>query len=143
MKVQSFTNSAIYTSGKWERVIEYLNAHADGWTTARKISAMFDINDRTMRALKEYALTHGLPIISSNDGYKMCRNYEETLEMKRLLEQKLNTLSEKMGLDPAQLSAIAENPSAMTNEERSAVENIKTRFQEIQEDKTNNKQIIK
>ncbi len=58
---------------------------------------------------------------------------QETLEMKRVLESKIRILSEKSGLDPAQLSAFVQDPNNLSPEERDAVDEVQAKFEQLQQ----------
>jgi|GEM_PF-3671109 len=72
--------------------------------------------------------------LESDDPAKQKEAYEETMEMKRLLEVKMQALSQRTGLDLSQLAAFAEDPSNLSPEEQSALEEAKSRLQKFQEE---------
>jgi len=71
--------------------------------------------------------------MESDDPEKREEALKETLEIKWLLESKMQSLCDKTGLNMSQLAALAENTSRMSPEERNAIESAKAKFQEIQD----------
>lgn len=74
--------------------------------------------------------------LESNDPAKQKEAYEETMEMKRILESQMKTLSEKTGLNLAELAALAEDTNNMSPDERGAIEAAKAKLQQIQEEES-------
>lgn len=72
--------------------------------------------------------------LESNDPSKQKEAYEETMEMKRILESQMKTLSEKTGLNLAELAALADDTNNMSPDERGAIEAAKAKLQQIQEE---------
>ena len=72
--------------------------------------------------------------LESNDPAKQKEAYEETMEMKRILESQMKTLSEKTGLNLAELAALADDTNNMSPDERGAIEAAKAKLQQIQEE---------
>lgn len=58
---------------------------------------------------------------------------EETLEMKRVLESKLQSLVEQTGLTLSELSSFVETPSNLSEQERNTLEAVKTKLQDLQQ----------
>ena len=59
--------------------------------------------------------------------------FEETMEMKRILESKMQSLAEQTGLNLTELAAFVENPNNMSEQERNTLEAVKTKLQDLQE----------
>lgn len=74
--------------------------------------------------------------LESNDPAKQKEAYEETMEMKRVLESQMKTLSEKTGLNLAELAALAEDTNNMSPDERGVIEAAKAKLQQIQEEES-------
>lgn len=72
--------------------------------------------------------------LESDDPAIQQEAYEETMEMKRVLESKMQALAEKTGLDIGQLAALAQDPKNMSQEERAALDEAKERLQKFQEE---------
>jgi hypothetical protein len=72
--------------------------------------------------------------LESEDPAKQKEAFEETMEMKRILESKMQGLAEKTGLDMNQLAALAENTNNMSPEDLEALEAAKAKLQQIQDE---------
>ncbi len=68
--------------------------------------------------------------LESGDPEVQKEAFAETIEMKKLLESKMQGLADKTGLDIAQLASLAQNSNAMTAEQKSAIESRLKNFQE-------------
>jgi hypothetical protein len=60
--------------------------------------------------------------------------FEETMEMKRILESKMRTMAEKTGLDMEELAALADNTNQMSPEDLEALEAAKAKLRQIQDE---------
>jgi len=74
--------------------------------------------------------------MKSGDPAAQKAAFEETLEMKRILEAKMQALTEKTGLDLRELAALSENPDNMSSEERTMLDAAKAKLERLQEDST-------
>jgi hypothetical protein len=72
--------------------------------------------------------------LESNDPAVQKEAFEETMEMKRILETKMRAMAEKTGLDMEQLAALAENTNDMSLEDLNALEAAKAKLRQIQEE---------
>lgn len=106
--------------------LETLNKAFDESVAPNKDKLMV-LMDETMTFFQEIKAK-----LESKDPAVREAAFQETLEMKRILESKMRMLSEKTGLDAAQLAALAEDTNTMSPEERVAVEEVKTKFQQLQ-----------
>jgi len=94
--------------------------------------AVLGLMDETMAFLREIKAQ-----LESNDPEKQRQAFEKTMEMKRLLEAKMQALCEKTGLDPSQLAALASDPRNLRPEEREMLEAAKAKFDQFNEPITN------
>jgi len=78
--------------------------------------------------------------LESEDPAEQKAAFEETMEMKRILESKMRAMAEKTGLDMEQLAALAENTKNMSPEDLNALEEAKAKLRQIQEEDFSKKQ---
>jgi hypothetical protein len=110
-----------------KKYIDNLNKifEASGAPSQEKLMNLMDESMEFFREIKSK--------MESDDPEKREEALKETLEIKWILESKMQSLSEKTGLNMNQLAALAENTSRMSPEERSAIESAKAKFQAIQD----------
>jgi len=70
--------------------------------------------------------------LESNDPKDQENAFEETMEIKKMLESKIQSLCEMTGMSFDQLAALSKNLNQMTPEERQSVETAQAKLQEIQ-----------
>lgn len=74
--------------------------------------------------------------LESGDPEKQKEAFEDTMEMKQILESKMQGLAEKTGLNLTELAALAENMGNMSPEEQSAIQEAQNKLHQIQEEET-------
>jgi hypothetical protein len=70
--------------------------------------------------------------LESDDPAAQKEAFDETMEMKAILESKMQVMAEKNGLTMAELAQLAENTDVMPPEDLDALESVKAKLQQIQ-----------
>jgi hypothetical protein len=91
-----------------------------------KVMGLMDETMQFFREIKEK--------LSSSDPEEQKKAFEETMEMKRILETKIKELTEKTGLSITELTALAEKPNAMKPEEKDIYAAAKARLELLKDE---------
>jgi hypothetical protein len=110
-----------------KQYLEMLNEmFAEGNPSKEKMMGLMDETVAFFQEIKEK--------MTSADPDAQREAFEETMEMRKILESKIKALTEKTGLSLAELVALAERQNSLSSEERSTYEAAKARLEQLKED---------
>lgn len=112
--------------------LEFINQVLDETTPPSK-EKLLSLMDET------FSFFQGIKIrLESKDPKEREAALKETLELKDALESKMLTLSEKIGINPDQLAAFAQNSNFLSPDEQDVIEKVKSKFHGLEGNEPSN-----